>query len=321
MVLIFQEWVLDIILRIVNLLVVHGIHLMILGYIPPICSTDIQIAKIQLNDVLKDRDAYILFYARDDPHKIQKQNAEDNAASNGLHSSLSTTKVNGVAGVNGSSGKKRALDAESEDDTSKRQRLSDDDDDDLEIGKSSPLRQILTSVNKENTQITPPTIQKTYGNSTYSKINSHQDLPSSNNPHRRIYSPKTIPPPTRSIQHPSQSHQFKRGRDTSFFDALHKNDVHPKPAAFPRQTQQAPAKPIANNKPFQRPPHPLNTCIEDKEPFVAGFYGATKKQRPRYPGIHSQIQPGETSTFMKDIPADKGMMANGIKIRRKHMMK
>jgi hypothetical protein len=275
-----------------------------------------------LSDVLKDSDAYILFYARDDPHE-----SNGKAKSNGLHSSPSITKPNGVS-LNGSSGKKRPIDEETRNERSKRQRQSEDEDDDLEITPSSPLvpNKSQTSV---NIQAKTSTTQRTYGKPQLPNSGTSHNRLMSQNAIRKKYSPKSFPPPSKSLQ---SSSQVARSTENSFFQQVHKHDIPSKPQPLTSNSQPLIKKQNSHRQHHQRSPGQLHTTNinpyvvdEDKEPFVYGFdKGAQHRSHIKYPGLPSQLRPGATTMFMQDPMSKSGMLTtsgNGIKLKRKDRMR
>jgi hypothetical protein len=270
-----------------------------------------------LDEVLKDRDAYILFYARDDPGMERGSRRVDSAV-NGL----STPNVKVVNGDSSSSGKKRSMDGGS-DESSKRQRVSDDEDDDVEIIKlKSPIsRRPLTSINTENHISKPSTTQRTYTKS-FGTTNNHQNLVSLPNLTRPPYSPKIIPPPSRN----TQSTQNKGS--SRFFEQVHGSEIPQKRPESGRQKQDAQNR--SNNAPppqHHRPHHNrrrgqlditnINPAMVDseKDPFVAGYNEAERRRNSnkvhiRYPGIKPQYGSTITSSFVADSNQG-GMMSSG----------
>ena len=273
-------------------------------------------------EVLKDRDAYILFYARDD-HDMQRKSTGVDVTANGP----STPKINGVNGDLSSSRKKRPMD-EGSDKSSKRQRISDDEDDDVELVKpNSPIsRRPLTSVNNGNSYSKPLATQRTYSKS-FSTTNNYQNRVPPQNPPRPPYSPKTIPPPPRN----TQSTQSKGS--ARFFDQLHGSETQQKRPEPGRQKEHVQNR--NNNSPApqqHRPQHirrrnPLETTHinpaipdSDNDPFVAGYTEAERrssnKVHIRYPGIKPQYGSTVTSSFVAD--SNQGGMMNsgrdGIKV-------
>lgn len=266
--------------------------------------------------MLKDSDAYILFYARDDP---ARDIGKVEVASNGLHSSPSITKPNGL-GVNGSSGKKRPME-ESTDSRSKRQRQSDDEDDDLEITPSPQISsKSLTSINKRNIPAKPlATTQRTYGNNlsnNYDQISLHTTT-------HKPYGPKVIPTPPKP-----NPLQVTRGSESRFFQQLSQHDNLPKSTT--NQQQPSTKKQNPRPQPPKRPTNQLETTSinpyipdPDKDPFAHGFSGGQRGFPVRYPGVASQLRPGATSSFLNDRGSSHSMLSNndGIKIKRRDKMR
>jgi hypothetical protein len=302
---------------------------------------------VSLNEVLRDRDAYILFYAREDPTTTQKQTVPNDST---LKSPLHVSKPNGINGNTSTSGKKRPL-QDPDDEPSKRRRLSDDEDDedsDREVGKPNALaeQKPTKSVNNGNLDTKLSNPQRIYSKTSISSITSPPNSTLMSNASHRPYGPKQLPIPRidKSQQSPQQRPEVKRGAQSQFFrDLQSKNDAQHRPLSsqslsekqIPKKNglkqsisrqQQHPQAPrhrlsqydYSNTSPLDNP---------DAEPFANGYQQSARNRnqgksgRPqlRFPGgVSSAIQPGETSSFMKDVDGKKGPFStsDGIKIRR-----
>jgi hypothetical protein len=288
-----------------------------------------------LNDVLRDRDAYILFYAKDDPEGMRKVAVENNLTGDGLlTSSPSTNLLNGDEGVNGDSvGKKRSLNGNAEPSSpSKRRRLSSEEDmDPLGIVKSTPPRERpkFPSPDTSNNQ----TKSITYGKSAFTTINGNQSL--SHNSAQQPYTDKVLPlrpqvdkPAPKPINYP----QVIRGAETRFMKTIHADTSQPI-----RPTQSDPIRNITKLNAPQHRMQPLKRrdlqlgTNNDEDSFVAGYISAQHRHsqnRPRVGALFPGIQPsfiGETKSFMSNVGGKSSTEVKrntlGIKVPRKESMR
>ena len=235
----------------------------------------------------------------------------------------------------------------SDDERSKRRRLSDGEYSDVKTQKPTLLseRQPTKSVDEGNLEIK---LQRTYSKSPTRNINNSPKPPKppliSNIPHRP-YGPKQIPISRIDKSQPNlpQRPEVKRGAETQFFRALESNNdsQYRPPSSQSPGEKQIPTKSVLKQSNVQRqqhiqvPRHRLNQydCVNtsrhddpDDDPFADGYQQSARNRnqsqagRPRIgiTGISSAIQPGETSSFMRDVDGKKGtfVTSDGIKIRR-----
>jgi hypothetical protein len=249
--------------------------------------------KVSLDKVLDDRTAYLLFYARDDPGKPLPQTA------NGIHKSPSlaaSVKVNGISPLT-----KRPSPGDSVPTSPKRRKYQTDEisdnDDDVEFAKpvAPPKdRTPLSDVNNTHNSPNFPTKTTVYGTRPSASQSSS----------RPFYSPKAIPPPSKSK--PQQS---------TFFDQLQRNNTVPQTT-----TKPPPSKLSTQESQHYRPDRPdkqvrrlaqletttQNPKLKDDDPFTAGFTEAQARHRPaKFPGITNTYQPVTTDAFHRDTAGKK----------------
>jgi hypothetical protein len=265
--------------------------------------------------VLRDRDAYILFYAREDPGMAKRS----------IPTSPATKSFNGVEDQPLSSpGTKRQLDEDEPESPNKRTKVSDDNEPD-DFGLKIQ-REPLKSVTNGNSQSHGPTIPKSYSkplNGTYTKSATQLSQPI-----RRPYSPKSFPHP---IEKRHSVPQVLRGAETGFMRSVHGIPIQrPTSEPNPKSTSHQNSKNISKSRTdsiseifdqesFSKPKkHRVSTQLEllnkgphsEEDPFVVGAQ-IGERRRPRYPGIVSAIRPGATKTFTEP--------SNGVKKRRELM--
>ena len=273
---------------------------------------------------MKDRNAYILFYARDDPGKPRPPTM------NGVHKSPSIAPSDKLNVIPSSPVTKRPSTEESAPpECPKRRKVTDDiSEEEAEFTKPAPLKSRKPLGDVNNTTNSPSLPMKT---TVYGKQFTKQSRPSTSQTPTRPYGPKEIPPPSQALQ-PSRS---------TFFDQLRQNDPPP-PSSVTKQPIQT-AKPATPGPQVYRPDKPRrqpqletttqNPSLKDEDPFADGYTIASARQakqstkKPpgiKYPGIQSQIQPGGNEAYNRDPTAGKRKsMAQqrielGIKTNRKH---
>lgn len=236
---------------------------------------------MKLNDVLRDRDAYILFYARDDSGGSPESSEGSVKASNDASGPSPTKKlVNGFTETSrpSSSGQKRSLDEDRKTESpSKRPRPSDDED---EHPKSQPAkreksREPLATVangflSPASPRTTDPFIWKPF------------QAPNVQRPKQLSKTPPQFSSPKPDIRHPYKTFQFSK-------DSGQQRSGKPSHRITPLLTTES------------------NPYVES-DPFAAGVYLGQQRQnekqksqhpRPKYPGIGSQLVPGSTQAFSR----------------------
>ena len=279
--------------------------------------------KLGLENVLKDRNAYILFYARDDPGKSRPPTV------NGIYQSRSIAPSDKFNVIPSSPGTKRpSTEKLTPPECPKRRKVADDiSDEEVESAKPGlpKPRKPLGDVN--NTTNSPSVPMKT---TAYDKQSIKQSRPNTSQTPTRPLGPKEMPSPSRALQ-PSRS---------TFFEQLRQNDPAPPPSVRKQSIQVT--KPATQGPQVYRPDKPrrqpqLETTTQNPaskdDPFVDGYTTASSRQAKqsisnppgiKYPGIQSQIQPGANEAYNRDPTSGKGKsMAQqrnelGIKTNRKH---
>lgn len=257
--------------------------------------------------MLDDRTAYLLFYARDDPGKPRPPTA------NGIHKSPSlaaSDKVNGISPPT-----KRPSPGDSIPTSPKRRKYQTDEvsdiDDDEFVKPLVPSKDRTPLGDVNNTHNSPnfPTKTTVYGTRPSASQSSS----------RPYYSPKVIPPPTKSK--PQQS---------TFFDKLQLNNIPPQsttkpPPSKPPPQEAQPYRPDKERRIAQLETTTQNPKLKDDDPFASGFVEAQARHRPssvKYPGIGNLgYQPVTTDAYHRDSAGKKKTMVEkrnefGIKTNR-----
>jgi len=279
--------------------------------------------KLGLENVLKDRNAYILFYARDDPGKSRP------ATVNGVDQSPSIATSDKFNVIPSLPGIKRYSTGELVPPECPKRRKVADDISDEEVESAKPAlpkpRKPFGDVNNTTNSPSVPTKTTVYG-----KQSIKQSRPNTSQTPTRLYGPKELPSPSRAFQ-PSRS---------TFFEQLRQNDPAPPPSVRKQPIQAS--KRATQGPQVYRPDKPrrqpqLETTTQDPalkdDPFADGYTIASTRQAKqsiskspgiKYPGIQSQIQPGANEAYNRDPTSGKGKsMAQqrnelGIKTSRKH---
>jgi hypothetical protein len=272
------------------------------------------VSKLGVAEVLRDRNAYLLFYARDDLGNGVGRRTGLIASANDTLSSPSTNKlVNGAKRMNGSSsspGQKRLLDEEQLNGESppKRLRVSDNEEEHRDNHKAAS-RQPLKTVIDGNMDPQIPTIHRTYTKPTPTITNGHTQprLDSLSRSVNRPYSPKQIP---RDV-----------GGSKKFF-----REVHNLPQPTSKPLQERVGTPKHKIKALETTT--FNVYANVRDPFVEGaMKGQQRKSQPRpsYPGISSAIVPGANREFERNSGMKNGMSSQrdilGVKVRRRDAMR
>jgi hypothetical protein len=231
--------------------------------------------------VLKDRDAYILFYARDDSGGTPRRSEEMDIVSEHFLTPLQTKKpANGLSETSrlSSSGQKRSFNEDrTTESPSKRPRLSDDEDSHpkSKMAKDAKSREPLKTVT--NGFISPASLQTAEPVSWKSlqPPNVQRPNPPSKLPPQSPLSKSDIPRPEKNIQFSKDPTRQRSGKPNHKITPLLTTDANP---------------------------------YADTDPFAAGVYLGQQRQsekqkshgiRPKYPGIGSQLVPGSNRDFMR----------------------
>jgi hypothetical protein len=276
------------------------------------------VTKLGLDAVLRDRTAYLLFYARDDPGKARPP------TTNGIHKSPSIAASDKINGTPPSPGSKRPLNGESTPESPKRRKVTyeiSDDDDDVEFVKPAPPKSRKPFGNVNSTSANSPSLPNklaTYGKPPVMRPTSSPQPP------YKPYSPKAIP------------------LKSKFFEELNKNKPVPIPTTPPAKPSAVqPSKPPTQEPQTYRADKPrrptqLETTTQNpslgNDPFVEGFVFASINQQAnavakhtkpglKYYGIQSQFHPGANALFDRDFTGKKKSVAQqrdqlGIKTNR-----
>lgn len=279
---------------------------------------------------MKDRDAYILFYARDDPGGHSRPPALDVWSS--------PTRSNGVE-TNGSLKKRKPIDEGSDDETpskkpgssdnanglsgkkistgelsngdspSKKRKISDSEEEDRDSPSPQIARQPLKSVSTTNLQTG---IGERYAQASYNGVNGKHSIQSSQNGIHRPYGSKVIP-------QPNEQPAVKRGADTDFFAKLGQHDLkrseqgHGPHHHFSHKHRSSQLQTTTTN-PY---------ALDKEDAFASGFHSASARHIAgpgiRRPGIASPMLIGPTPAFMVSENRNDGKRDQGIK--RRHMMR
>lgn len=229
--------------------------------------------------MLRDRDAYILFYARDDAGGMggTPKRKADSAFAEDLPSSSPPKKMrNGLEKMNGSSplNPQRTL----------------DDDDSRPKSSPQPSREPLKSMPNGNLTTQPSKFQQAYVHSP----NGLNRKPSPKSPKR-------------------QTPQVIRGAGTSFFKDLNTHNHTQSPTS--NDDKPAQPRPTAKHTPKPLKTTSINPyAYTDKDPFYHGAMHSQQRRAPKYPGIQSAIQPGANKAFMDNTAARRDEF--GIKIAK-----
>src|SRR5438105_3921873 len=238
---------------------------------------------IKAKDVLLDRDAYILFYARDDRRSGSTPSGDKERSTNSLSSPLLVKKpVNGFIGPErpSASKQKRPLDEDRETESpSKRLRLSDDENDSPKPhAKSEKIREPLKTVTNGDLSSASPQRPQVSGQSR----GKPSQLRNFERPKQTSNIPATYPPNKTATSHLGATSLHFRGD----------------PA-----TSQRSGKPIHRINPLQTT---SSNPYVDSDPFAAGVLLGQQRQsekqksqaRPKFPGIGSQLTPGSNQAFL-----------------------
>jgi len=242
--------------------------------------------------VLKDKNAYILFYARDD--------GGHGGSVNGSPSSMPTTPLqstlsNGVRKMNGTTTASPKREAEDSDRDSpppaKRQRTSDvEADEDTSTPSTKvvrePLKPVTKPVNKQSFVRPSDFTPGTYNRSSLNGSNSKR-------PAGEIRSAQ--------VQRPSQQPpRIISGAECRFF-----KEIEPKAPKQNGTHLKARSLETTTRNPY--------LDDNDKDPFVTGAMIAQRRKGNRFPGLAPAIVPGETRSFNNKV--------DGIKHKRKDSMR
>jgi hypothetical protein len=245
-----------------------------------------------VNDVLRDRDAYILFYAREEATGMGRppKRKAGIAFANDVPITPPKKVYNTIEKSNGTSNGKHMV-SDDEDDNSGTHKLTPQK-------SREPLESMANRVQGQSFR----------EERTYAKPNGFGG--------RRAQA---------TSQTQSQPPQVIRGAESQFFKDLDKHN-HPSQSTASRdndkgvRAQSRPTLTKHSPAPLQITSH--NPYAADKDPFYTGAI-QSQQRRPNYPGIASQLQPGVTSSFNRDdrklgIKAQRDGL--GIRLNRKHLM-
>ena len=235
---------------------------------------------IKAKEVLLDRDAYILFYARDDKRSGSTPSGDKERSTNSLSSPLLAQRpVNGFIGPErpSASKQKRPFDEDRETESpSKRLRLSDDENDSLKPhAKSEKIREPLKTVTNGDLSSASPQVSRQSSGKPSQPRNFEQPKQASN---------------THAFYPPLKTATSRLGAPGLHF----RGD----PA-----TSQRSGKSIHRINPLQTT---SSNPYVDSDPFAAGVLLGQLRQsekqksqgRPKFPGIGSQLTPGSNQAFL-----------------------
>jgi hypothetical protein len=267
-----------------------------------------------LRDVLRDKEAYILLYARDDSGGKSNVPEETDVLVNGNLQSPASVNGNRLSAF--SSDKKRPFNLnESSEKPFKKRRLSSlsllSESEDEVIGPMRIERAPLERVNSSISHLKPRTYSRVQVTSS-----STETSVVSNGSHRP-YTEKSIPPPFNNPKR-SDDLRVKRGSETSFMQKVHQNPYESKRLQSPKKRKSAGFGLISPERELSSTVSKSKSSTQSDE-FANGFHESLKRhplqnrKRSFYSGINTTFI-GETTSFSRDAAAAPRRLSVGIKV-------